>query len=137
MMVEISRSVLDAIIGEAGASPDREVCGLLYGSPDRIERRVSCRNVAGNPRNTFEIDPAVLIAAHREARGGGEPIVGCYHSHPYSIATPSRHDADAAAPDGWLWLIVGKGEVAAYRAVADGVLYSRFNRLALRTDPDA
>ena len=86
-----------------------------------------CRNVAANPFREFEIDPAALLEAHREARSGGLMIVGCYHSHPSGHAAPSLRDAAAAEPNGWLWLIVAGHEVRAWRAQAGGRCHAMFD----------
>lgn len=110
MRVSISRGLLEQIMSEAAA--DRhEVCGLLLGEAGRIKAVLPGANVAPDPARHFELDPAVLIAAHRDARAGGARIVGHYHSHPGGLAVPSETDAACAAPDGGLWLIVG-GEAA-------------------------
>ncbi|WP_088185662.1 M67 family metallopeptidase [Sphingobium sp. Z007] len=115
MRVEISRILLEQIMTLAAAD-GREVCGLLLGSDDRIEAIAPAANVAVDPARHFELDPAVLIAAHRAARSGGPRIIGHYHSHPSGITAPSATDAACAAPDGNLWLIVGAGEAALWRA---------------------
>lgn len=127
MRLEISRSVLDAIVAAADAVPDREICGLLFGSPARIDGYRLCANVAADPCATFEIDPASLIAAHRAARSGGPAIVGCFHSHPSGTTKPSATDAAQAAPDGSVWLIVAGREAALWRAVPDGARHGRFD----------
>ncbi|MDR6147244.1 proteasome lid subunit RPN8/RPN11 [Sphingomonas sp. SORGH_AS870] len=131
MTVTISSDTLDFLLITAAASPDREVCGLLLGQGDRIDRLVPCTNVAAEPWHRFEIDPAALIAAHRAARGGGAAVIGHYHSHPTGLAEPSPRDAADAAPDGSIWLIAGGGRVTAWRAVAAGERHGRFDPLAL------
>ncbi|WP_176595851.1 MULTISPECIES: M67 family metallopeptidase [Sphingobium] len=108
MKVGISRGLLEQIMSEAAADP-HEVCGLLLGEADRIGAILPAANVAPDPARHFELDPAVLIAAHRAARGGGARIVGHYHSHPGGVPVPSATDAACAAADGSLWLIVGGG----------------------------
>ncbi len=95
-------------MSEAAADAN-EVCGLLFGQADGIEAILPAANVAPDPTRHFELDPTVLIAAHRAARDGGPQIVGHYHSHPGGTAAPSATDAACAAPDGSLWLIVGGG----------------------------
>ncbi len=127
----ISTSLLRAIAEEATASPTREICGLLFGTPDAIVRHRSARNVAADPRAAFEIDPAALLVAHRAQRGGGPLIVGCYHSHPSGPPDPSPRDAADAEPNGWLWLIVGAGRARLWRAVAAGERHGRFDPVAL------
>src|SRR5690606_40166777 len=92
-----------------------EACGLLFGTNSRIERASVVDNVAADPRGFFEIDPAALFAALRNERSGGEALLGYWHSHPNGRAEPSATDAAMAAPDGRLWLIVGRNELTAWR----------------------
>lgn len=108
MRVGITSSLLEQIMSLAAAD-SHEVCGLLLGGEGRIGDIRPAANVAPDPARHFELDPATLIAAHRAARSGGPSIIGHYHSHPSGHAEPSATDAAAAAPDGSLWLIVGKG----------------------------
>jgi proteasome lid subunit RPN8/RPN11 len=109
MRVRISRLSLEQIMSLAAAD-HREVCGLLLGTPGRIEEIRPAANVAVNPERYFEIDPATLLTAHKTARLGGPTVLGHYHSHPSGRPEPSAIDAANAAPDGSLWLIVGGGE---------------------------
>ncbi|MFS0736113.1 M67 family metallopeptidase [Sphingomonas sp. 1P06PA] len=127
MAIEISRQVLARILAHAAGDPEWEVCGLLFGQPDRIDVAEPARNIAPSPADSFELDPAQLIAAHRAARAGGPAVIGHYHSHPGGRAVPSMRDADAAR-GGELWLIVADGEAAAFRAEADRT----FRPVALR-----
>src|SRR3546814_19401368 len=78
------------------------------------------------PACHFELDPAVLLDAHRRARNGGPRVVGHYHSHPSGKAVPSSIDAECAAPDGSLWLIVADAQARLWRAVANGPLHGQF-----------
>jgi len=134
--VTIASELLDQIVTAAELSPDREVCGLLFGTADRIDRVEPCRNVAADPARRFEIDPAALLAAHRRARNGGPAVIGHYHSHPSGSAVPSPRDAADAAADGAVWLIVaGGGGAQAWRAVADGAVHGRFDAVALHLVP--
>lgn len=121
MRLEISRAVLDGIVADAAATPGVEVCGLLLGQGLRVERVVSCRNVAEEPATGFEIDPQALIAAHKATRGGGLAVIGHYHSHPTGKAEPSPRDAASAMGDGALWLIVAGEEVRLWRTIKVGV----------------
>ncbi|QUT04207.1 M67 family metallopeptidase [Sphingobium phenoxybenzoativorans] len=125
MIVRISRSLLDRIVALAGAE-DAEICGLLLGKGAECTGIVPAANVAQDPAVHFEIDPAVLIAAHRAARGGGSAVIGHYHSHPSGAAEPSATDAAAARPDGALWLIVAGGGCRLWRAGEEG-LHGRFS----------
>jgi proteasome lid subunit RPN8/RPN11 len=108
MAVRIRREILQVLLDAAAAAPDREVCGLLFGSSEGIDSAEAAENVAERPGDSFEIDPRVLFAALRAERAGGERLIGHYHSHPNGRAEPSPRDLAAAEP-GKLWLIIGGG----------------------------
>ena len=120
MGVAIASEVLATILAAAAADPAHEVCGLLFGTPDRIEAAIPCANVAAESARRFEIDPITLIAAYRVARDGGPALIGHYHSHPTGIAIPSACDAESAMGDGAVWLIVAGGTVRGWRSVEVG-----------------
>ena len=116
MRYAISSTLLARLLTDAQNSPDREVCGLLFGSEGRIAEAEPCANAAADPARSFEIDPAALFAAHRRARGGGVEVIGHYHSHPSGAAVPSARDAAQAMGDGALWLILTAGEARLWRS---------------------
>jgi proteasome lid subunit RPN8/RPN11 len=125
MATAIASRLLEEILGHAAAEVGTEVCGLLLGTPERISAIRPAANIAAEPRRAFELDPAVLIAAHRAARAGGEAVLGHYHSHPGGDPQPSACDAAAAAA-GELWLVVANGEARLWRAIAGGPLHGAF-----------
>ena len=129
MTVMLSMTARDAMLRHAAGSA-AEVCGLLLGQGDVVERVLACANVHPDPARFFELDPAALFAAHRAARGGGPGVIGHYHSHPSGRAEPSPRDAAAAAADGAVWIVIAGGTLAAFRAVAAGPLHGRFAPLA-------
>ena len=98
----------------ARAAP-HEACGLLLGTDARIEAVRETANVAPDPACHFEIDPAALIAAHRNARNGGAVVLGYFHSHPNGLARPSATDAASAARDNRVWGIVAGTQVTFWR----------------------
>ena len=117
--MDVAHALIAHLLAEAAASPEHEICGLLFGTATRIDEARATANVAADPTRRFEIDPAALLAAHRTERAGGARVIGCYHSHPGGRAEPSARDAADAEP-GRLWLIAGGGELRAWRAGADG-----------------
>lgn len=134
MGTQVSRSVL---IGTAQISADlapREACGLLFGTPDAITDWQAVENVAEAPETRFEIDPVALFAALRAERAGGPKIVGYWHSHPGGDPYPSTTDAEMAAPDEKLWLIVAGEAATLWRAAAAGALHGRFDPVPFLTD---
>lgn len=120
MRVRISSEVLDAIRAHAVAQSPHEACGLLFGDRTEIGACHPARNVAGDPKRHFEIDPSALFAAIRAERTGGPKLAGYYHSHPTGHADPSVTDRDNAALDGKLWLIVTVDAITGWRAGPDG-----------------
>lgn len=129
MMIRISRTTLTELLAQA-AVESTEICGLLLGRDNVVERVSPTRNVAADPACRFEIDPAALIAAHRASRGGGPAVLGHYHSHPSGVARPSAMDAASAHADGAIWLIIGSGEATAWVAGEAG-LHGRFSPCAI------
>jgi proteasome lid subunit RPN8/RPN11 len=125
--LRISSAALCRIVAEAAVSAD-EICGLLLGDPAAA---LACRNVHPTPARHFEIDPAALLRAYREARAGGPAVIGHYHSHPSGDPTPSPTDAAGAPPDGAIWLIVGGGEARAWVAREGGALHGRFDPVGI------
>jgi len=123
MALRISRALQAQMLAEAASAPEREICGLLFGtSGEHVAAAHSCANVAADPSRAFEIDPLALIAAHKAQRGGGPNLIGWYHSHPNGRPEPSPCDRDAANEVGKLWLIIAQGNVRAWRATGAGTL---------------
>lgn len=115
MEIEVASEVIDTLRAEARAAHPRECCGLLLGKGWRIAQALPAANVHPDPARRFEIDPAALIAAHKEAREGGPDILGYYHSHPSGPAEPSATDRAEASHDGRVWAIVAGGAIGWWR----------------------
>lgn len=115
--------------------PLHEWCGILRGRRETDGSEVVTRadltdNVAANSAREFEVDPAALIAAYRgERRARGLAVLGFFHTHPDGPAAPSLRDAECAAPDGKLWVIAGRDGVLVWRAVENGAMHGRFDRV--------
>jgi desampylase len=120
MTILISSELHQRLLDAAAAKPEQEICGLLYGRYDRVQSIEIASNVAERRTIAFEIDPVALIAAHRAARTGGPPILGCFHSHPNGRMSPSPTDEASSTGDGSIWLIIADGNITGWRAVADG-----------------
>ena len=121
MFVHISSKSIAAIRAHAAKTPDIEVCGLLFGTADRISAAQPCANVSDTPATTFEIDPAALIAAHKAQRAGGAKLIGHYHSHPGGVCVPSATDAESAGAVGQYWLIIAEAEIGLWYVTAPQV----------------
>jgi desampylase len=131
MALRIASEYHARLIAQAAATPQVEICGLLFGSFDRVEGIAAVANVAPEPATRFELDPAALIAAHRNARDGGPKLLGTYHSHPNGRLEPSERDARAAQPDGSVWVIIAGDGLTAWRAVEGGAHHGRFDPIPI------
>ena len=78
--------LLEAIRAHAAQAYPREACGVLL-SIDGKTQYHPCRNLAAQPTEQFEIDPADYAAA--EDRGA---VVGIVHSHPDATSRASPAD---------------------------------------------
>ncbi|EGD59384.1 metal-dependent protease [Novosphingobium nitrogenifigens DSM 19370] len=118
--LSISLAALDTLFEEARRCHPFEACGLLLGEGSTIATARPTANVAPDPARHFEIDPASLIAAYREARGTGPAVLGHFHSHPTGLARPSETDAAMATRDGRIWAIVANGDIGFWRDAPSG-----------------
>jgi desampylase len=123
MGLKLSRHQRQLLLDWAAAAGDRECCGLLLGQNDVVEQAELTTNVADNPKSNFEIDPAALIFAEKNARQGGVQILGYFHSHPGGVAVPSATDASLAAADDRRWLIIAGGRMTLWRPVGQPVTF--------------
>jgi desampylase len=132
MAINISRQQQQLLLAWAQDAGGHECCGLLLGTDDAVERVELTANLAAEPANNFEIDPTALIAAEKQARQGGPNIIGYFHSHPNGLARPSNRDAEMAADDGRIWIIVAGGQMTAWQPTRekDGASVS-FERVAI------
>jgi desampylase len=120
MLLRISSKSIAAIRAHVAETPDLEVCGLLFGTVEAVEGVQRCANMAGTPATRFEIDPAALIAAHKDERAGGPKLIGHYHSHPGGACAPSEADRAKALDVGRFWLIIAGAELGAWYVEAPG-----------------
>jgi proteasome lid subunit RPN8/RPN11 len=123
--ISITASALGAIVAHARDEWPEECCGLLIGTPHRVERVHRARNVAPDRLRRFTIDPRDHFFALRAARVHYWSVVGAYHSHPEGLPVPSLTDVSEAVPDArFLQLIVGPSSqerepgIAAYRLLS-------------------
>jgi len=104
--MRVDRGALDAIVAHAREAAPAECCGLLLGHEAEVVEAMRARNVAEEQRSRFVIDPQDHIEGRRDARRRGLEVVGFYHSHPGSPATPSETDRREASYPAHLYLIV-------------------------------
>jgi len=91
--------------------PD-EACGLLAGPVDHegeptgvVNDVYPCAN-ADASAVTFTVDSRDLIAAMRDAESRGLELIGVWHSHTHTDASPSATDVRQAPDPKWIYLLV-------------------------------
>lgn len=134
----IGRQLIAALTEHAAEERPRECCGLLLGVAAGDSARGGvitearrATNLSDDPHR-FLLDPSAHLAVLRECRGRGVQLVGFYHSHPHSPASPSPTDvAECLYPD-LLQVIVSPPEVRGFYIGAGG-----FEEVTLETAPES
>ena len=120
MDVQVTSGVMATLREEAARAAPEECCGLLLGRGGVVTEARLAANVAEDRQRHFEIDPAALLKAHKEARAGGPDVIGYFHSHPEGHPVPSATDCEHASGDARAWAIIAGGEVKFWRDGAGG-----------------
>jgi len=103
--VDVRVTVLRDIVAHARQTSPEECCGLLIGTPKRVESVHAARNLRRSSTR-YLVDPLDHFAAIRSARQVGLGVVGAYHSHPACPPEPSTTDKREATDPNFLHLIV-------------------------------
>ncbi len=129
MTLEISRTLVNAILEQSRVEYPDECCGVILGpvGSDKALRHKPMINAAHSP-TFYEFDPKELLALYREIDDNDEEIVVIYHSHTETEAYPSRTDIAYAGEPGAHYILVStRKEIAttpefrSYRII-DGVV---------------
>ncbi len=138
-MIRFRPNQLKAIVDAAEDAYPVECCGLLVGrrgagSTAEVTRLAPSPNLAASSER-LEIDPGLYLRLHKELEGGGENIVGLYHSHPDYPAQPSPRDLAAAWDAELIWVVVSVREGQAIQVTAHALDpgLSQFREIPLRT----
>jgi proteasome lid subunit RPN8/RPN11 len=114
------------LVAHAREGDPDEVCGILAGHPNRIERVRRVRNMADQvgveqgvfrDRHTdvatagrravhYYMDPLDQLRAYDEIEELGLDVVGYYHSHTHTEARPSPTDVRLARDLSAIWVLV-------------------------------
>jgi proteasome lid subunit RPN8/RPN11 len=121
-VVVLPEPIRIAILTHAENSLPDECCGLLAAESGTIRFAYPLTNSNPSPV-TFTVDPNEHFGAMRHAEDQGWEISGVFHSHPSGPPTPSDTDVAMAFDPDWVHLIVGNGEIGAFR-IASGEVES-------------
>ena len=131
MALKITLHVLNGIIRHAWDVFPFECCGLLAGKDNVINEYVRTHNIRES-KVAYEIDPAEHIAVRKSLRMRGSSVLGAYHSHPRSAASPSPRDVAEAHYDREFFYVIVSLErqppdVRAYRLEKGELVESSFD----------
>ncbi|MGH9115066.1 MAG: Mov34/MPN/PAD-1 family protein [Acidimicrobiales bacterium] len=109
-MLLIGKKVLDEVVCHCLDGYPLEACGLLAGTAGSdgnatVAFSHPTVNIAASAR-VYEVDPAGMLRAGRQAEAAGADVVGVYHSHTHTEAKPSATDVEQAPDPDWHYVVV-------------------------------
>lgn len=104
-MLEIPKSIFEAVIAHAQSGFPLEVCGILGGSDGVVTSHHAMTNTDASNEH-FMMDPKEQFAVVKALRASNEAMLAIYHSHPESPARPSQEDIRLALTPNVCHLIV-------------------------------
>jgi proteasome lid subunit RPN8/RPN11 len=111
-MLNIPKTVFDGMLEDAKSAYPDECCGVLVGKGKDVREARRVENInRERSRDRYEVDPAELLKAEKEARTKGFAVIGIYHSHPDHPPAPSEFDRSRAWPDYSYVIVSVKGGV--------------------------
>jgi proteasome lid subunit RPN8/RPN11 len=106
-VLRLNKSTVTALIREAAAQPDREVCGLLWASEGlRAQTVRPLPNVHPDPAKYYRTAPRDVREAYQAMDEDQGTPLAWYHSHPGGKPDPSEEDMLGAMAVGMHYLIV-------------------------------
>jgi proteasome lid subunit RPN8/RPN11 len=124
-LIELPADLLEAMVAHARRETPCEACGWMAGRGGKITRVFPVPNAAEDPLTRFLMEPVAQIRTMRKVAEMGLDLVGTYHSHPRTLATPSARDMDLAAYPEIAHLILPlsnpEPEIRCYCIAAEGV----------------
>lgn len=123
--MQIERKQLSEIVSHAREEAPNEACGILAGKDGRVMRLYKSRNANRSP-SSYALDPTQQYRIFKDIEDRGLELVGIYHSHPSSPATPSDIDVDQAYYPESSYVLISlanppEAQVRAFRITDGGV----------------
>ena len=115
-MIRVASEPWQEMVAHARAAYPNECCGAMLGRVDGEAKEVLVamkleNSSTGSQAARYELRPADLLAADKEARRQGMDLVGIYHSHPDCDAYFSKTDLENSCPwYSFIVLSIQKGE---------------------------
>ena len=107
--VVLTRTLSNKLLALAQRSPENEICGLVSGKNDILDKCYPVKNIALDQKTRFEMEPRQLLETMRLIREDQATFKAIYHSHPTTDAYPSIKDIQQAAYEDIFYLIISLG----------------------------
>ena len=106
----LNQQQIDTLIQHCEKAGSFESCAMLLGRHNDQQWNVKeiflTRNSDGNSETNFTIAPEELLYGYKLADEKHLELIGVFHSHPHSIASPSQTDKEFMKLNGDIpWLI--------------------------------
>ncbi len=102
---KLKRSQADIMIDQALEGDPREICGMIGGNGAVASKIFPTANIDESDI-TYQMDPKEQFAVMRTLREEKLELIGIYHSHPETDASPSMTDIKLAFyPDAYYLII--------------------------------
>jgi len=95
-LYKLYKSVINEIILQAKVSLPEECCAFLGGEKDTFTHYYPLKNCAEKRKENFFASPVEIFQTLQHMNKIGQELLGIYHSHPNSIAYPSKTDIELA-----------------------------------------
>lgn len=100
-MLHLTKEQFDIIVAQGLEGKPLEICGLLAGERDEATsstRVVEVYPVESDDKSelTYTLNALGYMKAVRDAESRGLKIIGIYHTHPATVAYPSKTDVARA-----------------------------------------
>ena len=93
--LRLPEAMREEIVAHARAEAPRECCGVIAGRDGEPTRLYRLRNLEPGV-DRYLIDDEEVYRVYREIEEGGDELLAIYHSHPVSVAYPSKTDVALA-----------------------------------------
>jgi proteasome lid subunit RPN8/RPN11 len=108
-MIKINSGAWETMVAHAQSTFPDECCGVMAGKIEGdtklVTTAIGLENAyKGKQEDRYEIRPADLLAADRNARAQGLDLIGIFHSHPDCDAYFSKTDLENSCP--WYSFVV-------------------------------
>jgi len=107
-LLVITKANLKKIVSHAMREFPNEACGVIagkkFGEEKLVEKVYEVKNRVKSPLR-YEMDPEEQLKVFQEIEKSFLEVLGFYHSHPHSNATPSEIDKSLAFYEGFSYVI--------------------------------